>query len=89
MTTTYEGGGEWVAAYKAPDQWRAELVRSWLAEAGIPVLVHTYAVGGYNMLMGGTGDCWAELRVPSSSLAAAQEVMRSFMDGEEGDDDGR
>jgi len=81
--TTYDGDGDWVAAYKAPDQWRAELVRSWLVEAGIPVFVHTYAVPGYNMLMAGTGDCWAELRVPASSLAAAQEVMRSFMAQEE------
>lgn len=76
----------WVTAYKAQDEWRAELVRAWIAEAGIPVIVQTNAVPGYNMLMGGQFDSWAEIRVPARCLAAAEEVMRSFMPPEEAPD---
>lgn len=73
----------WVTAYKAQDDWRAELVRAALEDAGIPVTVQNNAVPGYNMLMGGQHDCWAEIRVPARSLDAAREVMRSFMPEED------
>lgn len=73
----------WVTAYKAPDDWRAELVRSALSDEGIPVVIQSNAVPGYNMLMGGQYDCWAEIRVPARCLAAARDVMRSFMPDEE------
>jgi hypothetical protein len=83
METGNTDAEPWVTAYKAPDEWRAELVRGFLADADIPVVVQNNAVPGYNMLMGGQHDCWAELRVPAESLSRAQDVMRTFMPEEE------
>jgi hypothetical protein len=65
----------WSVVFEAPDEWRAEMARSWLLDEGIPAIVESHCVPGYGIALNPVGTHWGDVKVPNKCLQAARLVL--------------
>ncbi|MGB9742952.1 MAG: DUF2007 domain-containing protein [bacterium] len=73
--------------YQAENELMANTIRDLLETNGIPALVHSFQIPGYDGIAQVMRPAWGEVLVAEEDLAPAREIIEGFLKGEPADRD--
>lgn len=69
----------WDIVFAAPDEWRAQIVKDSMVDAGIPALIRSNVVAPYGSALNPGGGSWGDVLVPNTCRSAALRVLADLL----------